>query len=226
MKRYIKELILLGIQLFMFYLMPLFAGPTDMMGLVFLIILVTFILSVMLGIVSDKAIKFAYPILVSVLFVPTVWIYYNETALVHAVWYLVISAAGLLSGSLVRLVIHAAGGAGLEEEKRTVGKVLRGVVIAAVVLALFWAVWLFGYHHSKSTSNIPSLTLIGQHDEAYAHKKLQGYQREQLLEVWGEPTEHPHEQEDTWYFNEDTAIKVNYNGHGEVVAVSVFHYIE
>ena len=106
MKRYIKELILLGIQLFMFYLMPLFAGPTDMMGLVFLIILVTFILSVMLGIVSDKAIKFAYPILVSVLFVPTVWIYYNETALVHAVWYLVISAAGLLSGSLGSLAVQ------------------------------------------------------------------------------------------------------------------------
>ena len=38
MKRYIKELAILTVQLFLFYLFPLFAGPTDAMGMVFLII--------------------------------------------------------------------------------------------------------------------------------------------------------------------------------------------
>mgnify|MGYP003398363102 CR=1 FL=1 len=39
MKRYIKEIIILTIQLFMFYIFPLFAGPTDAMGMVVLILL-------------------------------------------------------------------------------------------------------------------------------------------------------------------------------------------
>lgn len=98
MKTYIREIIILVLQLFMFYVAPQFAGPTDMMGLVFLILLMTFVLSVMMGCFSDKKIKFAYPILVSVLFIPTVLIYYNETAMVHALWYLVVSSVGLMVG--------------------------------------------------------------------------------------------------------------------------------
>ena len=38
MKKCIKEMVVLLIQLFMFYVFPLFAGPTDAMGMVFLII--------------------------------------------------------------------------------------------------------------------------------------------------------------------------------------------
>ena len=49
MKRYLKEIIILLLQLFMFYIFPLFAGPTDMMGVVLLIILSTFLLSFVLG---------------------------------------------------------------------------------------------------------------------------------------------------------------------------------
>ena len=52
MKKYIKELIILLIQLIFFYIMPLTAGPTDMMGLVVLIIIVTFILGVILGFIG------------------------------------------------------------------------------------------------------------------------------------------------------------------------------
>lgn len=32
MKKYLKEILILLIQLFMFYVFPLFAGPTDVMG--------------------------------------------------------------------------------------------------------------------------------------------------------------------------------------------------
>ena len=104
MKRYIKEIIILVLQLFMFYIFPLFAGPTDVIGMVVLIIMSTALLSLVLGIISKEGTKFAYPLVVSILFIPSVFIYYNETALVHAVWYLVISGIGLGIGSLIRLL--------------------------------------------------------------------------------------------------------------------------
>ena len=104
MKRYIKEIIILVLQLFMFYIFPLFAGPTDVIGMVVLIIASTTLLSLVLGIISKEGTKFAYPLVISTLFIPSVFIYYNETALVHALWYLVVSGIGLGIGSLIRLL--------------------------------------------------------------------------------------------------------------------------
>ena len=101
MKKLWKEFIILLIQLFMFYLFPLFAGPTDIMGMVFLILLATLLLSIAMGIVSKSRIKYAYPAAISLLFIPTVWIYYNETALIQAVWYLVIASIGLAIGMTI-----------------------------------------------------------------------------------------------------------------------------
>ena len=60
MKKYIKEIIILIIQLFMFYIFPLFAGPTDAMGMVLLIIIATFILSTIMGTISKEKIKHLY----------------------------------------------------------------------------------------------------------------------------------------------------------------------
>lgn len=98
MKRYLKEIIILTLQVLMFYILPLFAGPTDMMGLVFLLILFAFISSIAMGTVSNCKIKYLYPPVISVAFIPSVFIYYNSSALIHAVWYLVVSVVGLLVG--------------------------------------------------------------------------------------------------------------------------------
>ena len=106
MKKYLKEIIILIIQLLVFYVLPLFAGPTDAMGMVFLIILSVFVLGLILGIISNKKIKYLYPLIISILFIPSVFIYYNESALVHAVWYFVISYIGLLIGSIINLIIN------------------------------------------------------------------------------------------------------------------------
>lgn len=105
MKKYWKEMIILLLQLFMFYVFPLFAGPIDAMGMVFLILLATMLLSVIIGSVSKNRIKYLYPLVVAVLFIPSVWIYYNESALIHAVWYLVTSAIGLSAGMLIHRFI-------------------------------------------------------------------------------------------------------------------------
>ena len=100
MKRFIKEFVIFLLQLFMFYIFPLFAGPTDMMGLVLLLIIATFILSLILSIISKEKIKYLYPIIVAVMFIPTVMIYYSSSALIHSVWYLVVSMVGFLIGML------------------------------------------------------------------------------------------------------------------------------
>ena len=62
----------------MFYIFPLFAGPTDAMGMVVLIVLSTFLFSIIMGGVSKERIKYLYPITIVILFIPSVFIYYNE----------------------------------------------------------------------------------------------------------------------------------------------------
>ena len=106
MKKYLKEIIILIIQLIVFYLLPLTAGPADTMGLIVLIILSTFILSLILGIISKEKTKYLYPIIISIIFIPTVFIYYNDTALIYILWYLVDSYIGLLIGSSIRFIIN------------------------------------------------------------------------------------------------------------------------
>ena len=106
MKRFIKEIVILLIQLFMFYILPLFAGPTDAMGMVLLIILATFVLSIIIGSISREKIKYLYPIIIPILFIPSVFIYYNESALFHALWYLVVSSVGLIFGTIIYKLTH------------------------------------------------------------------------------------------------------------------------
>ncbi len=104
MKKYLKEIIITFLQLFMFYIFPLFAGPTDAIGMVFLIIVATFALSLTLGTISKSSIKYLYPLAVALSFLPSVFIYYNESAIVHASWYFVISTVGILIGSVINLI--------------------------------------------------------------------------------------------------------------------------
>ncbi|MBQ8471882.1 MAG: hypothetical protein IJ501_00055 [Bacilli bacterium] len=105
MKKYYKFLGLLLLQLFMFYVFPMFAGPTDAMGMVFIIIISTFILGFINGFLSNK-IKYLYPVITSILFIPSVFIYYNESALVHSLWYFVVSLIGLSLGVLGSYLIN------------------------------------------------------------------------------------------------------------------------
>ena len=102
--KYLKEIIILVIELFLFYIFPLFCGPTDAMGMVFIIILSTFILSFILSLISNNKLKFLFPIVISLCFIPSVFIYYNESALIHSLWYLVISYIGIILGYFIKLI--------------------------------------------------------------------------------------------------------------------------
>lgn len=104
MKKYLKEIIILLFQLFMFYVFPLFCGETDVMGMVILIFLSVFILSFVLGLISKERIKYLYPIIVMVIFVPTLFIYYDISAAIYLLWHFVVSLAGLAAGIFIRFL--------------------------------------------------------------------------------------------------------------------------
>lgn len=105
MKEYVKELLLFLCQLLAFYTLLLFVKVVGPMGFVLLIILVTLALSTILGAISKSKIKFLYPVATAITFLPSVFIYYNESALIHSVWYLVISSVGLFVGTVVNISI-------------------------------------------------------------------------------------------------------------------------
>lgn len=106
MKKNLKEIIILIIQLIMFYLFPLTAGPTDVMGMIIILIMSVFILSIIIGALSKEKFKYLYPIIVAILFIPSIFIYYNESALIHALWYLIISCIGLLIGVISKKLVN------------------------------------------------------------------------------------------------------------------------
>ena len=102
MRRCWKELVILLIQAAAFYVLPLFAGPTDAMGLVFLLLAATLALSLLMGALSGSRGKYLYPAAAALLFLPSLLLYYNGSAAVHALWYLVLGVVGVAAGSLVR----------------------------------------------------------------------------------------------------------------------------
>ena len=104
MKKYLKEIITLLIQILMFYIFPLFAGPTDIMGMVVLMLLATLVLSIILTIISKEKIKYLYPLVVAIIFIPSIFIYYNGSALIHSLWYFVSSLLGTILGIITNKV--------------------------------------------------------------------------------------------------------------------------
>ncbi len=106
MRKFVKEIIILLVQSAVFYLVPLFGMTDNPMGMVLLIVLLTLGLSLILGAVSKEKIKYLYPVIISVLFIPSVFIYYNETALVHAIWYLVVSLVGVAIGTVINKAVR------------------------------------------------------------------------------------------------------------------------
>ena len=105
MKKYFKEIIIFLLQIIVFYITPLFAGPTDIMGMVLLIILLTFILSILLGYISNNKLKYIYSLIIAIVFIPTIYIYYNNSALIHSIWYFVVSLAGLGIVTIFNLIL-------------------------------------------------------------------------------------------------------------------------
>ena len=56
--------------------------------------------------ISKEKIKYLYSVITAILFIPSVFIYYNESALIHSLWYMVVSAIGLLIGTAIYKLTH------------------------------------------------------------------------------------------------------------------------
>lgn len=106
MKKHALVAGILAAQLFMFYIFPLFAGPTDAMGMVFLILVSVICLSILFGSLINTRIRYLYPAAVALMFIPSVFIYYNASALVHALWYLTAASIGLMTGMICRRIFR------------------------------------------------------------------------------------------------------------------------
>lgn len=100
-----KLILLVALQLLTFYLLPLLMKTMGPMGLVLIMAIITFMFSLILGVSLTSKFKFLYPILVAIIFLPSVYLFYNDSALIHTVWYFVISLVGLLLGTLVQSIL-------------------------------------------------------------------------------------------------------------------------
>lgn len=101
MKKYSKEIVICLLQIFVFYLLPKLMGNIGALGMVLLLLIITFWLSILIGWISSNKIKYFFPLVVAVLFIPTIFIYYNESALIHSIWYLVDAAIGIVIGTII-----------------------------------------------------------------------------------------------------------------------------
>lgn len=101
MSKYRKEILIIIAQLFMFYVFPLMAKPIGAIGMVLSILAATFILALIMGTSGKGKIRYLYPVLTAILFIPSVFIYYDESALIHSIWYLAVSFVGVCIGALI-----------------------------------------------------------------------------------------------------------------------------
>lgn len=97
-----KGLIFVVLQAIIFYVLPLFAGPTDVMGLVLIQFAATFVLSFIVGVSTQSTMKFVFPIIATVGFIPVIMIYMNYTAYIYLIFYAVLTVAGVALGTGLR----------------------------------------------------------------------------------------------------------------------------
>ncbi len=109
-KNYFKELIwelnIVFIQLLLFYIFPLLPHGLDHLGVNLTSIFLSFLLSIIFGYKSDLKVKHIYPVGVSLLFIPSVLIFYDASALIHSSWYLFITLIGVAIGSLIKSLVE------------------------------------------------------------------------------------------------------------------------
>ncbi len=98
MKKYLKEIIIILIQIGLFYLLPLIIKGDMVIGMILALLLGTFALTLIINVISSNKIKYFYPLIAIIIFIPSVFIYYNSSAWIHVLWYLIDSLFGEVIG--------------------------------------------------------------------------------------------------------------------------------
>ncbi len=98
---YKKEKIAVLIQLGIFWLIPLIMLKSGPIFMVLLMLWASFVLSLWLCLASKSRMKYLLPAAAAVLFLPTVPVFYNSSALIHSLWYFAVSSAAFVIGTII-----------------------------------------------------------------------------------------------------------------------------
>lgn len=100
MKNFIQILPYLGVNIIAFYVLPFVIQDTGTAMAVMLVGIpfICFVTSIVFGV--KNSFRWIYPIIVALLFAPSIFIFYNETATPYIIAYGVIALAGNLIGKL------------------------------------------------------------------------------------------------------------------------------
>lgn len=104
MKKYLKELIIAGIELALIFLFPLIPmGNKD--AHIILIMALTLIVGIIGVAISNKKIKFLFPLFTTILVVPTMFMYYEPRVYGNIFWMFVFSLLAVIIGEVLRLIV-------------------------------------------------------------------------------------------------------------------------
>ena len=104
MKKYLKELIIAFIELALIFLFPLIPmGNKD--AHIILIMALTLIIGIIGIAISDKKIKFLFPVFSTIMVVPTMFIYYEPRVYGNIFWMFVFSLLAVIIGEVLRLIV-------------------------------------------------------------------------------------------------------------------------
>lgn len=104
MKKYLKELIIAVIEtafLFLFPLIPM--GNKD--AHIILLLVITLIVGIVGVAISDKKIKFLFPVFTTIMVVPTMFMYYEPRVYGNIFWMFVFSFLAVIIGEVLRLIV-------------------------------------------------------------------------------------------------------------------------
>ncbi len=104
MKKYLKELVIAIIEIAFLYLFPLIPmGNRD--AHIILLLVITLVVGIVGVAISDKKIKFLFPIFATIMVVPTMFMYYESRVYGNIFWMFVFSTLAVIIGELLRLIV-------------------------------------------------------------------------------------------------------------------------
>ena len=104
MKKYLKELVIAIIETALLFLFPLIPmGNKD--AHIILLLVLTLIVGIVGVAISDKKIKFLFPVLATVMVVPTMFMYYDPRVYGNIFWMFVFSLLAVIIGEILRLIV-------------------------------------------------------------------------------------------------------------------------
>ncbi len=104
MKKYLKEIIIAIIEIAFLYLFPLIPmGNRD--AHIILLLVITLVVGIVGVAISDKKIKFLFPIFATIMVVPTMFMYYEPRVYGNIFWMFVFSTLAVIIGEVLRLIV-------------------------------------------------------------------------------------------------------------------------